>query len=1281
MNNSQTNTLSNTPKVLYWEKSTREETIHHVKKSLKRVFKKNSQLEKYYTDKTLDRDEQVDLLLQDFFPNNLPINYYAANLSLTDKSDKKITLSLRAPNHGNFIHLLEANTAISISGYWPTAANNPKFIPENIFISHNDDQATHYEIALDATPSSLTPERNANNNVLTPTLAKKLPLISVKTAKNLNNWIEFIEFKRQLVKQKQVGIRYLNVNINQQEQLVFVVLCPASEDIKNIGKIFQRKELEVFNQQISTDSCYFKLKDQENKKSTNNRDYQLGQIQGSVKILSNNQCDDYNQLLPSLNIDSSLHITWGQMTVELTEDWKNKLNNASQETTDDITPEYEKLCQQLLQSIPEQGFISFQSIGDLALANRHERVIKNLMKNENCYSPYLSTYLFDIKQAGKMAQRPVINKWFNNNLQDAQKEAVIKMIGSPDLCLIQGPPGTGKTTVIAEAILQLAARGEKVLLASQAHDAIDNALSRIQNKAELRAIRLARYSDKITEEGQQFSEHQALSRYYDSLRTHTEETWLTPYKNKNQALENIKNWLNNATYMKNDIVAINAKKKIIDQQLSTLKAKRLSQHKAYHQASDVYESHQLQINQVKDTINSLENCSDSVYIAENTLTSQAKALAEALFKLSEANISLDFSHQQFIENPQGHGLILSALLKQWFIVQSHLSDIQNDILSLKQAGSKSLKDRETEQKISQLNKDIKHCETTMEQNDSPEVTQQWRQLRKQRTQLEKTKKGLKKEIYGIFSDHHQFTDINNAQSVAKILETRIMTLKSIESEVSDVLHHFITELKQSIDNLSTKKPDYNLIERIEKKITALSRDQEHVMQQLIPLKKKANQLLQEQNLSTDRSFSDQVLSVKKYYEDKIETNQAKNKIQKPWNDFFQNWVDNLSETSAAHSDWEHINSTYTESCNLFAISCNENDKTLQDAGVESFDVVIIDEVSKATPIEMLLPLMRARRAVLVGDHRQLPPVFQESHDAQTFADKAEELEESSATQTQNNLLTRKNIKRFENMVTASLFKAHFEAADDSIRERLSVQYRMHPEIMQLVNKFYEGQLICGNPELSREHGLYLKGKTNQLLTPQNHVLWIDTSNDLKNNRYKEKEDQTNPLEAQLIAETLMKINQQMLTQGFNKKNKQKVGVVSFYVAQCRVIRHAIRKVNHGQLQFDAIHVEINTVIRYQGKEKPIILISLVRNDGQPKEKRRSARANVARFEFINVAISRAQNLLILFGARNMLECRDVILPNMDSQGVQKKQVYREIFAELDRAARIFPASEMCINHQ
>jgi superfamily I DNA and/or RNA helicase len=171
---------------------------------------------------------------------------------------------------------------------------------------------------------------------------------------------------------------------------------------------------------------------------------------------------------------------------------------------------------------------------------------------------------------------------------------------------------------------------------------------------------------------------------------------------------------------------------------------------------------------------------------------------------------------------------------------------------------------------------------------------------------------------------------------------------------------------------------------------------------------------------------------------------------------------------------------------------------------------------------------------------------------------------------------------------------------------------------------------------------------------------------------------TNRLEADLIAHTLNQLDQESRRAGYTHQNRRKVGVVSFYARQCSLIRESIRRYRPNG-KFDCLDLEINTVIKYQGKEKAIILVSLVRNDGasvdrngQPR--RRSSKANVARYEFINVAFSRAQELLIVFGARSMYESYEVTLPNMDSEGQKTRMVYKDILDELDRNARLKPAS-------
>ena len=84
-----------------------------------------------------------------------------------------------------------------------------------------------------------------------------------------------------------------------------------------------------------------------------------------------------------------------------------------------------------------------------------------------------------------------------------QKAAVEKVLSAEDLVLIQGPPGTGKTTVIAEICYQVALRGGRTLITSQANLAVDNALSHLVHKPVIRAVRKGR-AEKVGEEGQPF---------------------------------------------------------------------------------------------------------------------------------------------------------------------------------------------------------------------------------------------------------------------------------------------------------------------------------------------------------------------------------------------------------------------------------------------------------------------------------------------------------------------------------------------------------------------------------------------------------------------------------------------------------------------------------------------------------------------------------------------------------------------------------------------------------
>lgn len=84
---------------------------------------------------------------------------------------------------------------------------------------------------------------------------------------------------------------------------------------------------------------------------------------------------------------------------------------------------------------------------------------------------------------------PLLNKARIDTPDNNQVKSVIKAVGNENIFLIQGPPGTGKTTVIAEIVQQLTNKGERVLVTSQTHVAVDNVLDKLSDLDHLTLVR------------------------------------------------------------------------------------------------------------------------------------------------------------------------------------------------------------------------------------------------------------------------------------------------------------------------------------------------------------------------------------------------------------------------------------------------------------------------------------------------------------------------------------------------------------------------------------------------------------------------------------------------------------------------------------------------------------------------------------------------------------------------------------------------------------------------
>ncbi len=616
------------------------------------------------------------------------------------------------------------------------------------------------------------------------------------------------------------------------------------------------------------------------------------------------------------------------------------------------------------------------------------------------------------------------------------------------------------------------------------------------------------------------------------------------------------------------------------------------------------------------------------------------------------------------------------LLLQLIISNLNILDaLSNKVINYKITGGVSVDTSIIDAKISTLQADM------MNISDEMTLVKMVREMQK----LKKEKELLTKESNSFVLTNREKTIFNEhgLKKIYKNGKVEVNKLKEIVAKASLELNEIRMKLDESSDYI------LNLAQ-------SMIKDEVDVESERDRLKGSLKVLMEDTKVINDKIeyFVDKLRELGKLYDTEInnivptivklqEINKREidegDSLRSHFEGLIVNFKKRLDDTKNYKYDKEYYGETYINACNVVGISCTDNMRVLMDKGFNDFDVVIIDEVSKATPPELLIPLMKARKAVLVGDHRQLPPLFNEHEKSY------KEIINSSAEDEDENLkelLTEENFSRFKNMVTASLFKDYFERAEDSIRHSLFTQYRMHSDIMSIINRFYDGRLNNGldkeTEDRVKNHDLTVRAiDGTRFIVPEKHAYWIDSSR-LPNqeNFYESRPSGStsaeNILECFLIIELLKKMAKEYGAKGYSKNKQKTVGVISFYQLQVNRIR-ALLKTERKNFDFSPLNIDINTVDRFQGKEKQIIITSLVRN---LKTLKRSEGSHIAAFERINVAFSRAQEMLVIVGAKDMYAEQPVKLPNMDSRGEKTVYVYKNIIEELNRKACYFGSNKL-----
>ena len=196
---------------------------------------------------------------------------------------------------------------------------------------------------------------------------------------------------------------------------------------------------------------------------------------------------------------------------------------------------------------------------------------------------------------------------------------------------------------------------------------------------------------------------------------------------------------------------------------------------------------------------------------------------------------------------------------------------------------------------------------------------------------------------------------------------------------------------------------------------------------------------------------------------------------------------------------------------------------------------------------------------------------------------------------------------------------------------------MHEDIMETISPFYKlenDQLQCGIMDSDAERDHLLESKT---VSRHNHLMWIDVPNEPASfeERMSGGKSLYNAAELQEIRALLVELNDaaaEAKGAGRMAAHEQKsIGVISFYGEQVKRLQRMLDQ----ELRLPHLTVRTGTVDRFQGSERDIIVLSMVRNNdnkhgdiGFAKDYRR-----------LNVALSRAKELLVLVGSSDMFTKR------------------------------------------
>jgi hypothetical protein len=272
-----------------------------------------------------------------------------------------------------------------------------------------------------------------------------------------------------------------------------------------------------------------------------------------------------------------------------------------------------------------------------------------------------------------------------------------------------------------------------------------------------------------------------------------------------------------------------------------------------------------------------------------------------------------------------------------------------------------------------------------------------------------------------------------------------------------------------------------------------------------------------------------------------------------------------------HTESELIDDRYTDGVVAAADVVGATTSMASRFEPDEFDLAVVDEATQASIPATTIPYACAERLVLAGDHKQLPP----------FA--SEELEQREAE--------------------VSLFEHLLSTYDDGARTMLRRQYRMHEEIVAFPNEaFYDGKL-----ETADENRDWTVAGLEPLV-----VYDVSAGEERTSGK-----SYRNPAEADVVADEVEMLRQRGVPES-------DIGVITPYTGQVGCIRNALTELDERTGA-----IKVNTVDSFQGSEREVILLSLVRSNDRNESGFLTAGDEGKRR--LNVSLTRAKRRVVVIG--------------------------------------------------